>query len=194
MSSRVIASPVRLLRLHLLLRDARVRVLAEAALDESRDLERVLARLAEQREELGGPRGQAEPHARGTLTNRRFSEIGLVPLGERVYDERLEVRDELLGLRKEPSVVDEPRAHARLHALDEHAILGADLCVERQRLLDPGLVGVLGDEVVEEAVRPLVSCGTIGPIEKLGRPGITLTTVPGKRRWNWPRSTSPVGS
>ena len=27
-----------------------------------------------------------------------------------------------------------------------------------------------------------------------GLPGITFTTVPGKRRWNWPRSISPVGS
>ena len=42
-----------------------------------------------------------------------------------------------------------------LDALDEHAVLGADLGVERERLLDPRLVGVLGDEVVEEAVRPL---------------------------------------
>ena len=40
---------VRLLRLHLLLRDARVRMLAEAALDEARGLERVLAGAGEQR-------------------------------------------------------------------------------------------------------------------------------------------------
>ena len=73
-------------------------------------------------------------------------------------------------------------------------ILGADLGVERERLLDPRLVGVLGHEVVEEAVRRLASRGTIGPMEKFGRPGMTLITVPGKRRWNWPRSTSPVGS
>ena len=51
-----------------------------------------------------------------------------------------------------PALVDQPCAHPRLDALDEDAILGADLRVERERLLDPGLVGVLGDEVVEEAV------------------------------------------
>ena len=85
-------------------------------------------------------------------------------------------------------------AHPGLYALDEHAILGADLRVERERLLDPRLVGVFGDEVVEEAVRLLGVAGTIGPIEKFGRPGMTLITVPGKRRWNWPRSISPVGS
>ena len=47
-------------------------MLAETPLDESRDLECVLAGLAEEREELGGPRGQAESHARGTLTNWRY--------------------------------------------------------------------------------------------------------------------------
>ena len=43
----------RLGRLDLLLRDAGVRVLAEAALDEARHLERVLAALGEEDEELG---------------------------------------------------------------------------------------------------------------------------------------------
>ena len=33
--------------------------------------------------------------------------------------------------------------------------------------------------------------GTTGPIERFGFPGITFTTVPGNRRWNWPRATSP---
>ena len=46
----------RLGRLHLLLRDAGVRVLAETALDEARDLEGVFARRGEEGEELGGPR------------------------------------------------------------------------------------------------------------------------------------------
>ena len=81
----------------------------------------------------------------------------MATLRERVDHERLEVRDELLGLRKQPALVDQSGAHPRLHALDEDAILGADLRVERERLLDPGLVGVLGDEVVEEAVRLLGS-------------------------------------
>jgi len=104
------------------------------------------------------------------------------------------VSDELLGLGKQPPVLDEARSHPGLHALDEHAILGPDLGVEREGLLDPRLVGIGGDEVVEEAVRLLGGARTIGPIEKFGRPGITLITVPGKRRWNCPRSTSPVGS
>ena len=155
MSSRVIASPAVSSALHLLLRDARVRVLAEAALDEPRDLQGVLAGLAEEREELGGARGQADPHARGTLTNwRQFGTVVASGSGERVDDERLEVRDELLGLREQPAVVDEPGSHAGLHALDEHPILRAHLGVERERLLDPRLVGVLRDEVVEEAVCP----------------------------------------
>ena len=50
------------------------------------------------------------------------------------------------------TLVDHSGAHPRLDALDEDAILGADLRVERERLLDPGVVRVLGDEVVEEAV------------------------------------------
>ena len=48
MRSRVIASPSVSIGLDLLLGDARVRVLAEPPLDEARDLERVLARLAEE--------------------------------------------------------------------------------------------------------------------------------------------------
>ena len=31
----------------------------------------------------------------------------------------------------------------------------------------------------------------IGPIDRFGFPGITLTTVLGKSRWNWPRATCP---
>ena len=45
-------------RLHLLLRDAGVRVLAEAALDEPRDLERVFARAREEDEEFRCLRGE----------------------------------------------------------------------------------------------------------------------------------------
>ncbi len=45
-------------------------MLAEAALDEPRDLERVLACAREEGEELGRLRREADPHARGTLTNR----------------------------------------------------------------------------------------------------------------------------
>ena len=51
---------VRLLRLHLLLRDARVRMFAEASLDETRGLERVLAGAGEQVEELLGARRESD--------------------------------------------------------------------------------------------------------------------------------------
>ena len=56
--------------LHLLLRDPGARMLAEATLDEPRGLQRVLAGPGEEREELGRPRRQADPHARGTLAHR----------------------------------------------------------------------------------------------------------------------------
>ena len=52
------------LRLHLLLRNARVRVLTEAALDEPRGLEGVLAGPGEELEELLGTRGEADLHGR----------------------------------------------------------------------------------------------------------------------------------
>ena len=71
MRSRVIDVARRLGRLHLLLRDAGVRVLAEAPLDEARDLERVLARAREEHEELGRPGRQGDLHRRRTLTNWR---------------------------------------------------------------------------------------------------------------------------
>ena len=48
-----------------------------------------------------------------------------------------------------------PDPDACLHPLDERPVLGADLGVEGERLLDPRLVGVRRDEVVEKAVRPL---------------------------------------
>ena len=63
--------------------------------------------------------------------------------GEGVEDERLEVRDELLGLRHEATPSSRsPRPNAGLDALDEHTVLGADLGVEGQHLLDPRLAGV----------------------------------------------------
>src|SRR5687767_757349 len=90
------------------------------------------------------PNSAKNSEARGTLTKWRC--CGRGRLRERFYDQRLEVRDELLGLRQQPPFFDEPGPHAGLHAFDEHAILGADLRVERKRLLDPRLVGVLRDE------------------------------------------------
>ena len=64
MSSRVIASPSVSSALTCSCVIARVRVLAEAALDEPRDLERVLAGLGEEVVELGRPRREREAHGR----------------------------------------------------------------------------------------------------------------------------------
>ncbi len=65
------------------------------------------------------------------------------------------MRHEPLGLREQTTSLDQTRANSLLHALDEGSVLGADLRVERERLLDPGVVGVRRDKVVEEAVRAL---------------------------------------
>ena len=92
--------------------------------------------------------------------------------------------DELLGLGHQPAFVDQPRPDALLYALHEHAVLGADLGVEGERLLYPGLVGVRVDEVVQEAVPALGRERDDRPTERFGRPGIALMTVPGKRTWN----------
>ena len=64
MSSRVTLVARGLGRLHLLLRDPRVRVLAEATVDEPRDLERVLAGAGEEHEELARPRRERQAHGR----------------------------------------------------------------------------------------------------------------------------------
>jgi hypothetical protein len=47
--------------------------------------------------------------------------------GDRVEHERLEVRDQPLGLRHQPAVLDQSRANARLHVLDQRGVLDADL-------------------------------------------------------------------
>ena len=145
-----------LLRLDLLLRDPRVRMLAESPLDEPRHLERVLAGLAEQREELGGARSQAEPHAGGTLTNWRYfgaAERGGYASASTTSDWKCAISRSDSGSSRPSSII--PACMPGLDALDEDAVLGADLRVELERLLDPRLVGVLRDEVVEEAVRPV---------------------------------------
>ena len=63
--------------------------------------------------------------------------------------------DQALRLGQEASAVEQPRAHASLDALHQHAVLGADLVVECEEVGDPLVVSVLGDEVVEEAVGSL---------------------------------------
>src|SRR6058998_963041 len=78
---------------------------------------------------------------------------------EGVGYELLEASDELLALAEEPSLADEPRAHALLDALDEDAILRPDLAVELEQLVDPAGIRVRREEVVEKAVRALRSRG-----------------------------------
>ena len=56
-----------------------------------------------------------------------------------------------LGVEHQPAVLERRRAHALLHALDQHRVLGADLVVELEQVRDPGLVHVRAEEVVEEA-------------------------------------------
>ena len=76
-------------------------------------------------------------------------------LGECAADEVVEVGDEALAFRQEPAFGDKARADAALDPLDQRRVLAADLVVPRQRLLDPGRIRIRGEEVVEEARRPL---------------------------------------
>ena len=59
---------------------------------------------------------------------------------ERLRAKPLEVGDQLLALREESSLAQDSRAHASLDALDEAPVLLADLVVEGQQLVDPGLI------------------------------------------------------
>ena len=52
-------------------------------------------------------------------------------------------------------MVEPAASHALLDALDEDGVLGADLAVELEHVVDPRLVDVRADEVVEEAGRAL---------------------------------------
>src|SRR3989442_8997769 len=67
----------------------------------------------------------------------------------------LEVPDQLLASSHEVAVLDAAAGHAAVDALDELAVLAADLVVEGHQLVDPRLVHVRAEEVVEEAVRPI---------------------------------------
>src|ERR687891_2695313 len=74
-------------------------------------------------------------------------------LRERVDDERLEAGDEALGHRKQSALLEQPARDSQLDPLDELRVLGADLGIEGEHLLDPRVVGVRSDEVVEETAR-----------------------------------------
>ena len=52
----------------------------------------------------------------------------------------LEMSDQLLALREESSLAQDSRAHASLDAFDEAPVFLADLVVEGQQLVDPGLI------------------------------------------------------
>ena len=75
--------------------------------------------------------------------------------GESFRAKPLEVGDKLLALGKDPALGQDPRPNPALDAFDERAVLGADLVVEGDQLVDPLLVDLRGEEVVEEASGPL---------------------------------------
>ena len=112
---------------------------------------------------------------------------------ERLDDERLEVRDQLLRLGHQEPRLEAAARDPALNRLDEAPVLRADRLVEREVVGEPLLVDAGADEVVEE-LDARSGRGTIGPIERFGRPGMTLTIVAGNRKWNCPRSTSPSAS
>src|SRR4029078_13432063 len=60
--------------------------------------------------------------------------------------------DQLLAPAHEVAVLEPARGDAAVDALDEHAVLAADLVVELHQLVDPRLVDAAPEEVVEEAV------------------------------------------
>ena len=72
-------------------------------------------------------------------------------LGHRVAAKPLEMRDQLLALAQEASLGEDPGADAALDALHERGVLAADLVVERQQLVDPGLVDARREEVRDSA-------------------------------------------
>ena len=79
-------------------------------------------------------------------------------------------------------MIDRTCPHSRMHPLDQRAVLGADLVVERDVVRDPRFVRIRCEEVVEVAVGPVGGQRDDGPIEKFGRPGMTLIVVFGKSR------------
>src|SRR5205823_14631865 len=91
---------------------------------------------------------------------------------EGLFSQALEMRDQRLARGHQTPVLDETRSDAALDALDKRPVLAADLVVELEQLIDPFLVDVRGEEVVEEPSRPLGAtwqdrpAGQIGPAGK----------------------------
>src|SRR5213080_4425653 len=71
---------------------------------------------------------------------------------QRFTGELLEMSDQLLASAHQPAVLEAPGGHAAVDALDEHPVLLADLVVEGHQLVDPRLVDVGPEEVVQETV------------------------------------------
>src|SRR2546430_11777960 len=61
------------------------------------------------------------------------------------------MRHQLLALWHQSPGLEHARPDAALDALDEHRVLPADLAVELEQLVDPGLIDVRSEEIVEEA-------------------------------------------
>ncbi len=78
---------------------------------------------------------------------------------------------QLLALGQQTALVEQPGADAGLDRLDERAVLEPDLVVEGEQLLDLRVRDLLGEEVVEEALRPLGPSGATGPAARFGGPG-----------------------
>src|SRR5438094_6476421 len=83
--------------------------------------------------------------------------------GESLCAKPLEVSDELLALREQAALAQDSRADASLHALHEAPVLLADLVVEGHQLVDPGLIDVRREEVIEEPRRALGADREHGP-------------------------------
>src|SRR5439155_22077871 len=83
--------------------------------------------------------------------------------GESLCAKPLEVSDELLALREEAALVQDSRADASLHALHEAPVLLADLVVEGHQLVDPSLLDVRCEEVIEKPRRALGADREHGP-------------------------------
>src|SRR5689334_2973137 len=67
------------------------------------------------------------------------------------------MRDEWLARRHESSFAEDTRPHTSVHPLDELRVLTSDLVVELEQLVDPRLVDVGSEEVIEESggsIRP----------------------------------------
>src|SRR5690349_18280105 len=83
----------------------------------------------------------------------------------------LEMRDELLALREDPPLRQQAAPNALLHAADELGVLGPDLGVECDQLVDPRLLDARPEEVVEETRGPFWADGHDRAAREVRLPG-----------------------